>query len=298
MATKGIKNKKIEQTEARTVLDSVKEMELTKVINDVSNLQVSVQNSLASLSAAMTSKIQQMEQIDTAILLKESRLQELYGIENMAITLDEMKAQKENEEKEAEIQRQKRDVEWGENEIEREKQWNRQEEEWRYTFAQKTKKTTDDFEAEMVLNKRNESVRQEILQKSWNEREASLKNKEQEVIELQKAVAGFDAKLKAEVTKAEAVAIERVKKDYEHRIELLNKDASAEKYGQTIKVAAFEHTIKGLEEQVKDLRAQLITARTDAKDVASEALRSASGRQVADALQKVVEGKENPAKAK
>jgi hypothetical protein len=50
---------------------------------------------------------------------------------------------------------------------------------------------------------------------------------------------------------------------------------------------------------VKDLGTQLVSARADAKEVASQALQSASGRQVADALQRVVDNtKDQPSEKK
>jgi hypothetical protein len=62
-----------------------------------------------------------------------------------------------------------------------------------------------------------------------------------------------------------------------------------------MKIAAHEKAIQGLHEQIKDLQIQLASARTDAKDVATQALQSASGRQVADALQRVVDTRDTTA---
>jgi len=166
--TKGTRNKKIEQTEAKAVLDSVKDLDLNKVITEVSGLQVNVQNTLAGLSAALTNKIQQIEQMDTAIDLKSTRLQELYGIENMAITLDDMKAQKAEEEQQTVLQRQERAKAWMEEEAERQKKWKREQEDYEYNRALQQKKWKDEFDAEVLQAKRNEATRIELLQKSWN----------------------------------------------------------------------------------------------------------------------------------
>ena len=56
-----------------------------------------------------------------------------------------------------------------------------------------------------------------------------------------------------------------------------------------MKIASQDKVITGLQEQIDNLQMQLVSARADAKDVASEALKSASGRQVAEALQRVVD---------
>ena len=133
---KGVKNKKIEATEAQAVLDNVKDMELTKVVSEIGSLQVSLQGTLANLSATITNKIQQVDQLDTAITLKEQRLQELHGIEKEAVSLDEMKAQKEEEARKWEKERDERNAQWDEEEEERAKMWQRSEDDFKYTTEQ------------------------------------------------------------------------------------------------------------------------------------------------------------------
>lgn len=297
--TKGTRNKKIEQTEAQAVLDSVKDISLNKVITEVTGLQVSVQNTLAGLSAALSAKIQQLDQMDTALALKATRLQELCGIENMAITLDEMKAQKEEEERQATAQRQERARGWVEEEAERHKMWKREQEDYEYDRALRRKKWDDDFEAEVLTSKRNESTRSEMLQKSWAERESALKAQEVEAADLRKQAGEFDARLKAEIAKAEAAVAGVLKREHAHAVELLKRDEESQGLLASQKVAAQEAAIQGLLAQIKDLQAQLASARSDAKDVATQALQSASGRQVAEALQRVVDAKDGTtAKAK
>jgi len=285
---KGVKNKKIEATEAQVVLDSVKDMELTKVVSEIGNLQVSLQGTLAHLTATITNKIQQVEQLDTAIGLKEQRLQELHGIEKEAVSLDEMKAQKEEEARKWEKERDDRDAQWDEEEEERAKIWQRTEEDFKYTTEQAHKKVQDDFEAQLSKRNREELLRAEQLQRSWTERESALKAKEQEFTDLKAQVAGFDAKLKAEVSKAEAVLGNVMKKQHEHEMALLRKDSESEKNLSAAKISAMSDQMENLEKQIHDLQVQLVSARTDAKEVATQALQSASGRQVADALQGVV----------
>jgi chromosome segregation ATPase len=285
---KGVKNKKIEATEAQAVLDNVKDMELTKVVSEIGSLQVSLQGTLANLSATITNKIQQVDQLDTAITLKEQRLQELHGIEKEAVSLDEMKAQKEEEARKWEKERDERNAQWDEEEEERAKMWQRAEDDFKYTTEQAHKKVQDDFEAQLSKRNREELLRAEQLQRSWTERENGLKAKEQEFTDLKAQVAGFDAKLKTEVSKAEAVLGNVLKKQYEHEMALLRKDAESEKNLSAAKISAMSDQMENLEKQIHDLQIQLAAARSDAKEVATQALQSASGRQVADALQSVV----------
>jgi chromosome segregation ATPase len=279
---------KVEQVEAKTVLAAVKELDPAKVVTDVGNLQLSVQSTLSNLSASITNKMAQVNTIDDAIKLKEERLQELYGIEKEAVTLDDMKAQVEAERTQAEIDREERDARWSEEQAERQKQWKRALEDWNYEFEQRKKRVQEEFDAEVARNRRGEQVRAEALIKTWDEREAALKSRENEVAELKKAVEGFDARLKTEIAKAEAVVGNTMKRTHEYESALLRKDSEAALKLSEAQIASLNSTIANLNKQVLDLGTQLVSARNDAKEVASQALQSASGRQVADALQQVV----------
>jgi hypothetical protein len=230
----------------------------------------------------------QVNTIDDAIKLKEERLQELYGIEKEAVTLDDMKAQVEAERTQAEIDREERDARWSEEQAERQKQWKRALEDWNYEFEQRKKRVQEEFDAEVARNRRGEQVRAEALIKTWDEREAALKSRENEVAELKKAVEGFDARLKTEIAKAEAVVGNTMKRTHEYESALLRKDSEAALKLSEAQIASLNSTIANLNKQVLDLGTQLVSARNDAKEVASQALQSASGRQVADALQQVV----------
>lgn len=292
---RGLKNVKVEQVEAKTVLAAVKELDPAKVVTDVGNLQLSVQSTLANLSASITNKMAQVDTIDSAIRIKEDRLQELYGIEKEAVTLDDMKAQVEAERVQSEIEREERDARWSEEQAERQKQWKRALDDYNYEFEQRKKRVQEEFDAEVARNRRGEQVRAEALVKTWDERENALKGRENEIVELKGKVDGFDAKLKAEIAKAEAVVGNTMKRQHEHEIQLLKKDSEAALKLSEAQMVSLNATIANLNKQVADLGVQLVSARNDAKEVASQAFMSVSGKQVADALQRVVDtGREQP----
>lgn len=272
MATK--KTKK--QTDK--VIEAVSTLKPHTVIEEIGALQSTLQNTLAGLSAQISTKLEQMKNVEEAIVLKQNELEDLYAIEVEAISLEDLNKQ---------ILDQK--VQWEEDSEERAKRWQREEEEHGYEMAQKRKRSQEEYNVEIATRRRSEAIRQEDLEKQWKLREEALAGQEQEVVSLKAQVAGFDDKLKAEVGKAEAIAANRVKKDYEHEIAMLKKDVEAERVLNATKVSALDDTINGLQCQIADLQKQLAESRSDAKEVTSAALRSASGRQAMQALQRVVD---------
>lgn len=268
------------------VMDAVSGLSAESVINQIGELQVNLQATLANLGAAVTSKVEQMQNVERAIALKEAELKAVYGIESEAMSLEDMKAQREKEAEDWEKNKLSRQVQWDEDEEERDKRWQREEEEHLYRVQQQNVRCHEEHKALVERNKRAEAIRQEELTRGWTERETSLKGKEDAFNNLKAKVEGFDELLKTEVRKAEAICENRVKKQYEHDIQLMQKDIEAERNLHAIKVSAMDETIEGLEEQIVALQRDLAAARADAKEVTNAALQSASGRQVVEALSK------------
>jgi hypothetical protein len=287
--------KKLEDSKA---VDTVKTLQAAEVIGEIGNLQVTVQSTLANISAEITGKLEQLHNTESAISSLEERLNELYQIEKEALSLEEMRAARAEEQVRFDKMVAARNEEWTEDEAARSKEWHRKEEEHEYEIRQKRQRFLDEFNAEVESHKRAERIRSEELAKGWAVREDALKARENEVADLKKEVEGFDAKLKAEVSKAEAVATNSVKKQYEHQIQLLQKDMESERNMSDAKIQALQIQVGQFLDQIKDLNAQLQAARNDAKEVTAQALQSASGRQVAEALSRVVDSGKDSGKTK
>jgi hypothetical protein len=289
MAVKASSRKKVvADTEATKVLDSVQELDLPTVVNEMGALQVQVQQSLSTLGAALTSKVQRLGEVDQAIALKEQRLKELFQIEAAAVSLDDLRQEHEQETEEYEKTRGETLQTWTEEQTDRAKKWKREADD--YAYATKTQRDRDlaEYQAEVASNRRAETLRQTEFNRVMAEREATMKAREVEVDELRKTVAGVDARVKAEIARAEAILTNVLKKQHEHELQLLHKDSATSQAIHVSEITSLKATIAGLQEQVKDLNIQLLSARADAKEVAQEALTSASGRQVSDALQGVM----------
>lgn len=291
-ATKKIKK------QSEKVLDVVSTLKPQTVIEEIGALQNTLQGTLAGLSAQISIKLEQMKNVDEAIVLKQEELNELYGIDAEALSLEEMREKHEQEDSDWQKQCFARQAQLEDDEEERVKRWQREEEEHSYDMAQKKKRSQEEYNVEIATRRRAETIRQEDLEKQWKTREEIISTQEKDVVALKTQVAGFDDRLKAETAKAEAIAISRVKKEYEHEVMMLKKDIESERILNSTKVSALDDTINSLQMQISDLQKQLSEARTDAKEVTSAALRSASGRQAMQALQRVVDNQPSTSKSK
>lgn len=283
------KTTKKEESQAKTILESVKNLKPETVINDIGNLQIGLQSTLAGVSAEISNKIEQMQQVDEAINLKKAELKDLYDIDAEATNLENIKNKTEEATQEFARQRDEREKEWEEEELEREKMWVRQEDEHQYTSTKNHREAEDTFQSRLTTKMKAESERAANLNRTWREREEELTSKENEYKELQEKVDDFDSKVKSEVSKAEAILSNRLKKDYEHQIKIIDMESNTKIALSNSQVKSMQENIIKLEEQIDDLQNQLDQSRADAKEVTNQALQSASGRQVAQALQRVVD---------
>ena len=277
------------KNESAKLLDAVSKLDAQTVIDEVGQLQSNLQGTLAGLSATISTKIEQMKQVDEAIDLKENRLKELFDIENESMNIEAVRELKEKEDEEYQKSCEKRDADWAEQENTRSKNWQREKEEHDYIQEQRIKRFNDEFTAQLASTQRQEKVRKEELEREWADREKALKDKENEFQNLKDQVAQFDAKLKTEVSKAEAVVGNKMKRDYEHQMQLVKLDAESTKKLFDAEKVSLNNTIASLSDQIDNLERQLSEAHKDAKEVVSAALDSASGRKAAEAVQKAIE---------
>lgn len=288
--------KKTSKKQSEKILESVSSLTPKTVIEQVGAFQADIQSMLSDLSSSLSSKIEQMNNIEEAIALKMQQLKDLHSIESDLVSLESIKelCEKEKHDLQKSVIEQK--IMWEDDEKERSKRWKREEEEHAYAEEQKKKRFQQEYAEEVAKNRRSESMRQEDLEKQWKSRENSIASQEKDIADLKVQVSQFDSKLKSEYSKAEAITSERLKKEYEHQILLLKKDMEAEKQLNSIKTSAMEDTIENLEKQISDLLTQLNAARADAREITNTALQSASGREAMNALQKANESTANKTK--
>lgn len=292
------KKKKSEQTENQSILLNVQKLDINQVVNDVSSLQLSIQNTLANLSAELANKLQQIEQVDAAIALKEDRLHELFEIEKEQMSIEEIKAIREYEEEQNEIAKKEFEDNWKNQEQERSKAWLREKEEYDYKKTMERKKAEDEFNNQMFVAKRNEDLRKATLENSWKDRESILLSKENEFAVLQAKVADFDNILNQTKASVKEQITSDLGKEYGYKINMVKKEAEGDIKLKEQEINSQQHAILGMRQQIESLELQLKASRNDAKEVATQALQSASGRQVVEALQKANSDRDSNSKNK
>lgn len=271
------------------VLESVKNITLEGISKKIAGVQVDVQQTLAKLSTELTQNLEQLNNVTAAIELKQQELQQLHDIEVTKTSLDDLKAEIDNQR-----------VLWTEEQIRREKdtvivnqdrqlRWKREEEQYLYERAQSHKKLEDDFAAKVAEMEKANREQQEKLAKNWSTREAALQEREAELVALRKQVDEFPAKLKSEAEKSAAIVGNTMKKDHETEKRIMAAEAATSMKLAEAALIAEKKSNEALLKQIAELSLQLDQAKKDIKDISSKALESASGRDVIANLQRALE---------
>lgn len=285
MATKSTIKKKLDEQ----VTNTVQALNVNKVVSEIGELQVNIQSTLSGIAAQITGKLEELGNSEKAISIMQGKLAELYQVEKELQSIEEIKAKKIEEEEKFKKMIALKDEEF-QNEMEqREKQWNREEEEHNYANEMKLKKFQNTFADTVEEQKRVEKARIDALTTDWTRRESELSSKEKELVNLKDQVNGFTKQLDSEIAKVKATTEARLKNEYEHSLALLNKDMVSERNLSLEKINALHSQMNQMTAQIKTLNEQLESARADSKEITTSALQSAAGRQVVDALQKNME---------
>jgi hypothetical protein len=135
----------------------------------------------------------------------------------------------------------------------------------------------DRFDEEYRLKEKQNRETQENLEKSWQERETALKEREEELTALKKEVEQFQGRLATECAKAAKEALKETEAKYNQEIEKLKRDLLVEKQIGELKLKQHQESLANQQTQMASLQAQLDEAKRQVQDIAVKAIEGASG---------------------
>jgi colicin import membrane protein len=258
------------------------------VVQSLASLGLEIAKALSDISARLAQEVERLATVRDAVSLERSELERLHKIDIAATSLDQLVQDyaREKERLEAEITAQR--AAWEEESRTAEREHKEQEEslrkarqreidEYEYKKNLERKKAQDKYDEDLRLQEKKNKERQETLEKSWQQREAALKEQEQELVRLRKEVQDFPESLKTECEKAAVLAAKAAEQKYEQEILLLKKEAESERRLSSLQVKTLEETIARQAAQIAALQKQVEEAKQQVQDIAVKAIEGASG---------------------
>jgi colicin import membrane protein len=270
------------------VAQAVEGVSVEGVVQKISTLGLEVSRALSGISDMLVQEVNRLASVREAVALEQRELGRLHKIDVAATALDQLVQDytRERERLEAEIAAQRKAWQEEGQRTERErkeqeenlrKQRQRETEEYEYKKALERKKAQDKYEEERQFLEKQNREKQEGLEKTWQQREAALKEREEELIRLRNETAEFPSRLQKEAEQAAALATRAAEMKLEQQILLLRKEAETEKRVSDLQVKALEETATRYLAQIASLQKQLDEAKQQVQDIAVKAIEGASG---------------------
>jgi hypothetical protein len=277
--------RRLRETEVR---QSVEGLTVEAVVQKTSGLGLEISKALADVSAKLVEEVERLASVRETVAIEQKELERLHKIDVAATALDQLvqdyDRQKQQLEAEIAAQRaawqeelQTTERERKEQEESLKKQRQREIEEYEYKKALERKKAQDKYDEEIRLQEKQNKEKQETLDKSWKQREAALKEQEQELARLRSEAEGFPARIQKEVEQAVAQANRAAQAKYDQQLVLLKKDAESDKRLAEMQIKALEEQLARQTAQIVALERQLEEAKRQVQDIAVKAIEGASG---------------------
>jgi hypothetical protein len=266
----------------------VEDVTVESVVQRLSGLGLEVSKSLSGISAKLVEEVNLLASVRDAVALERKELERLHKIDVAATVLDQLVEDYARRKLELESEIAARRSAWEEESrtAERErkeqeenlrKQRQREIEDYEYKKNLERKKALDKYEEDLHIQEKKNHERQETLEKSWQQREVALKEREDELARLRKEAEEFPARLKKEAQAATAEAARSAEARFEQQILILKKDGEAERRVFDLHVKTLEETVSRQGAQITTLEKQLGEAKQQVQDIAVKAIEGASG---------------------
>jgi hypothetical protein len=290
--------KKLEEKKAKEVIQVAESLSSEGVANEISNLKIETSKTLAQISDRLEEEVNKFRAIQSAIVLKEKELQELYEIEKSAVTLAaliesqnqkrqafeiEMAEKKESLSQEIEALRAQRDQEKKEYEEEikerdmgEKKRRDREKEDYEYSFKREQRLAKDKFEDERSKLDKEIQMKKQQMETELKEREKVVAQKEEELNELRKKVNTFPKELETAVNKAVKETGDRLSLEAKNKEELVKKEFTGERNVLATRIESLEKIVKDQAEQIAKLTQQLEKAYQQVQEIAVKTIEGSS----------------------
>jgi len=286
--TADAKAEEVRRLKEAELRQSVEGISVEGVVQRISALGLEIAKALSEISGKLVEEVNRLASVREALALETQELERLHKIDVAATALDQLVQdyQREKEGLEAEIAARRaaweeeiRTTERDRKEQEEllKKQRQREIEEYEYKKALERKKAQDKYDEEVRLQEKQNREKQETLDKSWKQREAALKEQEQELIRLRTEAADFPARLEKQAEQAASEAARAAGLKFEQQIVLMKKDAEAEKRLAELRIQALEENLARQSAHIAALEKQLAEAKQQVQEIALKAIEGASG---------------------
>jgi hypothetical protein len=254
------KKQQAQATRNTASISKAQSIDLTKTLGGITSAGVTIQGTLSKISEEIIQKHAELQAVDEAIALKKQDMENLHGVDQVLLSIDEAKAQHAQYLEEQNQQREQLAKENLAVLTQRNQDRQRDEEAYSYKVQQARKADNDAWSEQVRVRANAERDRQEAFEKDVANREAVLKLKETEYQAAIEKAKTFEAEVDKATKREVAIVTNVLTKDFNHKTEI----AAIQHSTQVEKLTADNQRLTASAAtdaaQIKELQAQLKTA--------------------------------------
>ena len=266
-----------------------------EMASTMTSLGVNVNNTLQQVTSRIIEGRNTLADLERACEAKKSELENLFGQDVVARTIGNLLADHDAKKKEFAA----KEEEMVEAVARQEAVNERQQQEWDRQFAKDCERARTNFNYEFEQNKRTQSdaLGQQLQaeRRSFDEaqrdrdrinaeNEADIVKRLQAVAEKEALVEGAVEAARKKVEAEKAIALNSMKREHEHTLQIVAKDAETQKQIADSTINNLKLVTAGQKTEIEALKAQLSEAQTKNTELAKSALDSASRSFALDAV--------------
>ena len=282
------KQSEFEKLHEQEIREALKEVGSENVAQKISHLNIEISKTLSDISEKLMAEVNLLAKVREAIDLEKQELNRLHKIDVSLLSIDQLVEDYKTQKTDLENEIEQIQGSWEEEQKLKEKKIKEDEEflkksrqrendDYEYKKNLERKKEQDQYEESVRLQDKKNREQQETLEKSWKERETTLKSQEEELSQFRKEVATYPEKLKKEIDKAVLETTKQTVQRIDQEKVLLERDREMEKKVAELKIKSLEETIGHLQSQIQLLQNRLEEATRQVQDIAVKAIEGASG---------------------
>lgn len=264
----------------------------------VTEAQLSIGKTLSDVTSKLQEQLQELTTVSQAVELKKAELSNIYGTEQVLKNIDELKADFENQKATIDLSFAAYEQESAAKQASLELERNKDQEQFDYEMEQSRRSERLAHEENLRVAAAAERDRKEQIERGFKERDENLKKAENELVVLRTQVQGFPAEIDAAVKKAEAIVGNTIKREYEHKLSLLQKDFDTSQLVANNTIKSLNDRLVSQDNVIGQLQVRLGDADRRVTEIATKALEAASSTKSLADVQNLIQTQNNGTSAR
>ena len=289
-----------EAQEKRETVKAAQGYSNEKIIKSLADIKLEMAKSFEQLETLLSTEAKNLFTIQEAIEIENKRLEEIHEIranaDSLAALLLAQKEKKAEFEVDFNRKRQLLDLEiletkeqwkketdifeasFHETKSNAQKQWKREEEEYKYKISLERKKDSDAYAQQKADLERELAEQKNTFDKQFIEREQAIKQQENELQDLRLKVENFPIVLQKSIADAQKNAVEKIELNHKYQTELKAKEVEGKLKLYEQMIAQFETKILEKDNLITQLTEKANQAGAQVQDIAVKAIEGASSQ--------------------